>query len=131
MWPELAAQKISGGCAHGDRQIKHSKNAPAFVLRKKIGDESWSDGHEGRFANPNQRVANQQLPVGMRDRGQEGERAPEDGAENDYFLSRIAVGEWTGKRRGDHVKAKKRAGKISDLRIGEMEFALHQRLHRE
>ena len=45
MWTELAAQKISSGCTHGNCQIKHSKNAPVFILRKKISDEvlgRWS-----------------------------------------------------------------------------------------
>src|SRR5580692_10152684 len=131
MWPELAAQKVSGRGAHRNRQIKHSENPAAFVLWKKIGDESWSDGNKSRFTNPNQRMPNQQLPISMGDGGEEGERAPEDRSENDDLFARIPVSQRPGKRRGDHVEAEKRAGKVSDLRIGEMEFALHQRLHRK
>src|SRR5579872_7097891 len=76
-------------------------------------------------------MANQQLPVRMRDRSQQSKTAPENCAQNDDQLARVPVSKRSGKWRRYHVKPQKRAGEISHLRVGEMEFTLHQRLHRE
>src|SRR5579872_1410571 len=76
-------------------------------------------------------MANQQLPVRMRDRSQQSKTAPENCAQNDDQLARIPVSKRSGKWRRYHVKAQKRAGEITHLRVSQMEFALHQRLHRK
>ena len=67
----------------------------------------------------------------MGDRREQRQPAPENRAQHDDQLARIAIRQRPHKRRGDHVKAQKRAGEISDLRLAEMKFILHQRLHRK
>ena len=80
------------------------KMRPRFSLGKKIGDERGSDGHEGGLADTHQGVAEQQFSVGVRDRGQQGQPAPENGAQNDDQLARVTVGQRADKRRRDHVE---------------------------
>ncbi len=67
----------------------------------------------------------------MRDRGQQGEAAPENGAQNDDQLARVAVGQGSDKGRGDHVENQKGAGQISQLSVAEVKFVPHQGLHRK
>jgi hypothetical protein len=45
--------------------------------------------------------------------------------------ARIPVSERPSKGCRDHVKAEKRAGEVSDLRIADVKLVLHQRLHRK
>ena len=70
-------------------------------------------------------------PVGVRDRGQQGDHTPENGAQNNDQLARVPVGQRSDKGRGDHVENQKRAGEISELSVAEMKFVPHQRLHRK
>src|SRR5580700_3940965 len=67
----------------------------------------------------------------MSERGEQREPAPEERAQNDDELARIAVGQRTDKRRSHHVETQKCAGKIANLRLGKVELVLHQWLHRE
>src|ERR1700731_4376382 len=131
MRPELAAQQITCGRAYRNRQIKHSEDAAALVFRKKIGHEGWGDGDEGRFSDANQGVADKQLPVSVRNRSEQRKAAPEDRSQNNDHFAGIAVSQRPRKRGSDHVKAEKGACKISNLRVAEMEFTLHQRLYRK
>ncbi len=58
-----------------------------------------------------------------------GQSAPENSAQDDDQLARIAIGQRAHEWRGHHVEQQKGAGEISDLSVGELEFVLHQRLH--
>ena len=129
--PQPASQQIARRRAARNRQIENSENAAAFVFRKKVGDKSGRDGHKRRLAHSHQSVAEQQFAVGVGDRGHQGQPAPENGAQDDDQLARIAVRERADKRRSHHVEQQKSAGEISNLGVGELEFGLHQRLHRE
>ena len=129
--PQPAAQQIACRRAARNRQIENSENAAAFIFWKKVGDKSRSDGHERRLAHSHQRVAEQQLTVGVGDRGHQSQPAPEHCAQDDDQLARIAVRQRADKRRGHHVEQQESAGEISNLCVGEVEFGLHQRLHRE
>ena len=131
LWAELAAQQVAGGGADGNGEIKNAENAAAFFFGEQVGNESRRDGNERGFAHTDEGMANQQLPVGMGDRRQQRQSAPEEGAENDDQLARIAVGQRPGERRRDHVEAQKSASQIAHLSIAEMKLGLHQRLHRE
>src|ERR1035441_3250584 len=57
--------------------------------------------------------------------------APEHRAKTDDELAGVAICQRSDKWRGNHVKAEKRAGQISDLSFAEVELILHQRLYRE
>ncbi len=63
--------------------------------------------------------------------GEQRKAAPEHRTKNDDQLTRVAISQRPHKRRGDHIKAEEGAGEISDLNLAQMEFVLHQRLHRE
>ena len=76
-------------------------------------------------------MTKQQFSVGVGDRGHQGQPTPEHRTQHDDQLARVAVSQRADKRRRDHVEKQKSAGEISDLGVGELEFALHQRLHRE
>jgi hypothetical protein len=65
----------------------------------------------------------------MRDCSEQGKSAPENRAQNNDHLAGIAVGQRPGEGCRDHVEAKKGAGQVAHLCVGEMEFVLHQRLH--
>ena len=116
---------------HGNRQIKNPENAAAFAFRKKVGNKRGSNGHKSRFADADQCVAEKQFPIGVGDRRQQCQPAPEHSPQHDNQLARVAVSQRADKGRGHHVEQQKGAGQISDLGIGEMKFALHQRLHRK
>ena len=102
---QIATQQIARRRSDRDRQIKNPKDPPAPFLREQIGDKSRRDGHEGRFANPHQRVPDQQFRVGMGKRCEQCERAPEHRAKSDDELARIAIRERPHKGRGHHIKA--------------------------
>ena len=91
MRAELASEQIARSSADRDRQIKHAKDAAALAFRKKVGNKSRRDGDEGRLSHSDQCVANQQLPVRMRDRGEQRKSTPENRAQNDDQLARIPV----------------------------------------
>ena len=128
---QIAAQQVSRRRAHRNRQIEHAQNPTAFFFGEKIGDESRRNGDERRFTDTDQGVPNQQLGVVVGEGGQQREAAPEDRSQHDDELARIAVCQRANERRGHHVEAQERAGEIADLRLGEVELVLHQRLHRE
>jgi hypothetical protein len=77
---KLSAQQIARRRANGDRQIKDAEDATALALGKKIGNKSRSDGYKCCLAHSNQRMANQQLPIGVRNCGEQRKRTPENGA---------------------------------------------------
>ena len=126
---EFAAEQVSSGGSHGDREVKHAKNAAPSILRKQVRDERGCDGHEGRFPHADQGMPHQQLPVGMSEGGEQRQSAPENCAEHDDPLARIAIRQRTDKWRRDHIEPEESAGEISHLRVAEVELRLHQRLH--
>ena len=127
---EVSTQKITGSRSNRNGEVENAENASAQVLREQVGNKRWSDGYECCFANSHQRVAQQQLTVGVGKGGKQSEGAPEQPAERDDQFARIPVGEWTDKGRGKHIKKQERAGQISELSFREMEIDLNERLHR-
>jgi len=63
----MATQQVTGRKSHRYRQIKHTQYAAAPVFCEEIRYKSWGYGDEGRFADPHQRVPNQQLRIGVRE----------------------------------------------------------------
>src|ERR1019366_696137 len=122
-------EQVPSRRSHGDGQVEHAKDAAPLILRKQVRDERGRDGDEGRLAHADQRMPNQQFPVGVGEGGEQSQSAPENRAEHDDPLARIAVGQRADKWRRDHIEPEEGAGEISHLSIGEMEFRLHQRLH--
>ena len=129
--PEPAAQQIASRRTARDGEVENSENAAAFIFRKKIGNKSGRDGHKRCLAHAYQSVPQQQLSVGVGDSRHQSQPTPEHRAQNDDQLARVAVSQRADKRRRDHVEQQKSAGEISNLGVGELEFGLHQRLHRE
>ena len=80
---QVSTQKIACRRSHRNGQIENAKYAPAFTFRKKVGHERGRDGHECRLAYANQSMANQQFSIGVSDRGEQRESAPENGADYD------------------------------------------------
>ena len=107
------------------------QNPAAFVFRKEVGNKGGRNGYKRCLANAYQSVTQQQLSVGVGDRRHQSQPAPEHSPQYDDQLARVPVSERTHKRRGHHVEQEKSAGKISNLGVGELEFGLYQRLHRE
>ena len=127
----MTTEQISCGRSDGNGEIKYAQNSPALLLRKQVGNKRRRDCDKGRLANANQRMANQQFGVGVGNRGKQREAAPEDRAADDDPLTRIAVGERSNKRRRHHVEEQECAGEVTNLRVAQVKFALHQRLHGE
>src|SRR4029077_11907929 len=73
---EMAAQKVTRSCTYRNREIKYSKNATALLFWKQVGHKSWSDRNESRFADADERVANEQFPICMGNRSSKCETAP-------------------------------------------------------
>ena len=67
----------------------------------------------------------------MRDCREQRQAAPEHGSERDDELAGITIGERADERSSQHVEPEEGAGEESDLLFRQMEFILHQRLHRE
>src|SRR3954463_7985998 len=128
---QITAEQIPSSGSHGNREIENTQIPPTFLLFKKIGNKSRRNGDECCLTYPHQRVTNQQFGVGMRDRSEQSQAAPEDRSQNNNQLPRIAIRQRPHKRRRNHVEAKKSASQISNLLFGEMKLILHQRLHRK
>src|ERR1700730_13061573 len=115
LWGEMATQQVTCRKSHRNRQIKYAQYAAAPVFCEKIRDKSWGDGDEGRFADPDQRVPNQQLRVGVRECSKEGEATPKNCAHRDDELARVAIRQGPDKRCGHHIEDEECAGQITDL----------------
>ena len=121
----------SQGRADWDRQIENFQDPPAYVFVEKIRDERWSDRDERRFPDTDQRMANQQLGVGVCHCRKQRQAAPEKRSQHDDEFARVAVGQRTYERRRNHVETEEGAGQISNLLFGNVELILHQRLDSE
>src|SRR5579864_3046115 len=109
---------------------KRRESATLF-FREKIRNEGRSNCDEGGLADADQSVSDKQFAISVSDGGKQGEPTPENCSQHDDQLARIAVSEWADERRCHHVAQQKCAGQVSDLGFTDMEFVLHQRLHRK
>src|SRR5229473_3355623 len=67
---KLASQQIARRRTDGDRQVKDTENAAAFVFRKKVRDKGGRDGDKRRLTDTHQRMTEQQLSVRVGDRSE-------------------------------------------------------------
>ena len=100
-------------------------------MREQVRHKRGRNRDEGCFADTYKGVPDQQFGISMRNRREQGEAAPENGAQHDDEFARIPVGKRPHERRGNHVEGEECAGQIPDLGIGHVKFVLHQGLHRK
>src|SRR5216683_4959630 len=60
---QACLQQIARRRTDGDRQVKDTENAAAFVFRKKVRDKGGRDGDKRRLTDTHPRMTEQQLSV--------------------------------------------------------------------
>lgn len=80
MVAQIAADDETQGAADRCRQIKQAHHATANVFREQIGEESGRYSDEGRLANTDDDVTQEQFVIGVRNRTEQGSRAPNESA---------------------------------------------------